>query len=146
VEILEDHLKKLFFQMKILEDHLKKLFFQMEKVLLQMIGESDHLKRVLLRMGAGPLRLIREPDWLGQVLLQMIGKAESMEIGRLRLERGFLGMGEVSEPLIKLIYLITLMRLVIRSGLKKLWNFSSRRCPRRPIPSGWSHNEAVLCQ
>ncbi len=135
-EILDFHLKKLFLQVEMLEDHLKKLFFQMEKVLLQMIGEQDHWERVLLQMGPGPLQLIRGQDRLGQVLLRMIGKPDRLGIGRRRLERGFLEVGEVSEPLIKLIFLIALMRLVIRGGLKKLWNFSSRRCPRHPQLSG----------
>jgi hypothetical protein len=41
-----------------------------------------------------------------RVLLQMIGKPDRLGPGRHRLERVFLGLGEVSEPLIKLIYLI----------------------------------------
>jgi hypothetical protein len=47
----------------------------------------------------------------------MIGKPDRLGIWRYWLERGFLGAREVSEPLIKMIYLITLMRSVIRGGL-----------------------------
>ncbi len=53
--------------------------------------------------------MIRKQDRLGQMLLRMIGEAERLGIGRYRLERGDLEVGEVSEPLIKGIYLITLI-------------------------------------
>ncbi len=67
--------------MEILEDQLKKVLLQIEKVLLQM--------------EEGALQMIREQDRLGR--------------GRHRLELEFLEVGEVSEPLIKRIYLITLI-------------------------------------
>ncbi len=41
----------------------------------------------------------------------MIGKPDRLGIGRRRLERGDLGVGEGSEPLIMITYLITLMDL-----------------------------------
>ncbi len=88
---------KLFFQMEMLEAHLKKLFFQMEKVLLQMI---------------------RKPERLG--------------IWCHRMERGDLGVGEVSEPLIKVNFMIALrLRRVI--GVVKI-------ADRRLKTSGYKHS------
>jgi hypothetical protein len=61
---------------------------------LQLIRELDQLERVLLQMGAGSLQMIGEPNQSGPMLLLMIGKPDRLGIGRLWLERGFLGVGE----------------------------------------------------
>ena len=76
---------------------------------------EDQLEKVFLQLGAGPLQLIRELDQLERDSLQMIEKPDQLGIWRPRLERGDLGVGEVSEVMIKGIYLIVVrLRQVIR--------------------------------
>ncbi len=74
MEILEDHLKRGFLQ-------LKEVFLQIEKVLLQLKRYFFHVDKVSLQMGEGAL--------------QVIGKPERLRQGHRRLKRGFLGVRKV---------------------------------------------------
>ncbi len=106
LEILEDHLKEEFLQNEILEDHLKERFLQLEevflqneKVLLQLKRYFFHVDKLLLQMEEGAL--------------QMIGGPDQLAIGRYRVERGDLGVGEVFK-------LPVTYQRVIRGGRKRL--------------------------
>jgi hypothetical protein len=57
--------------MEILEDQLKKVFFQIEKVLLQLERYFFHMEKVLLQVGEGALQMIGEPERVGRVPLPL---------------------------------------------------------------------------